>query len=246
MGFLALVLFIHSQNTKEKMINIMNITKFKSLILLTAGLFMTFSVAAQTKEQTKITDATAVLTAFSEMKETIPSELLQVTQGIIIVPKLINAGFVVGGKRGKGIAMVKKSDGSWSNPVFVTITGGSVGAQIGVQSVDLVLIFKSSKSLTDIKNSSFTLGGDLSVAAGPVGRSSTASTDYKLEAEVYSYSRSKGLFAGITLNGASLAIDAPSNTKFYGKAMTGNAIFTAPVNDSADVKELKTKLNAMK
>jgi len=224
----------------------MNITKFKSLMLLTAGLFMTFSVAAQTKEQTKITDATAVLTAFSEMKETIPSELLQVTQGIIIVPKLINAGFVVGGKRGKGIAMVKKSDGSWSNPVFVTITGGSVGAQIGVQSVDLVLIFKSSKSLTDIKNSSFTLGGDLSVAAGPVGRSSTASTDYKLEAEVYSYSRSKGLFAGITLNGASLAIDAPSNTKFYGKAMTGNAIFTAPVNDSADVKELKTKLNAMK
>lgn len=224
----------------------MNFTKFKVAMLFTAGLFMTMPAFAQTKEETKVKDATAVLVAFSEMKETIPSELLQVTQGIIIVPKLINAGFVVGGKRGKGIAMVKKSDGSWSNPVFVTITGGSVGAQIGVQSVDLVLVFKSSKSLTEIKNSSFTLGGDLSVAAGPVGRSSTASTDYKLEAEVYSYSRSKGLFAGITLNGASLAIDAPSNTKFYGKAMTANAIFTAPVRDSAEVKELKSTLNAMK
>ena len=224
----------------------MNFQKLKVAIVLSAGLFMTLPVVAQTKEESKIKDATTVLADFSNMKETIPSELLQVTQGIIIVPKMINAGFVVGGKRGKGIAMVKKSDGSWSNPVFVTITGGSVGAQIGVQSVDLVLIFKNAKSLTDIKNSSFTLGGDLSVAAGPVGRSSTASTDYKLEAEVYSYSRSKGLFAGITLNGASLAIDAASNTKFYGKAMTGNAIFTAPVNDSADVKELKAKLNAMK
>jgi lipid-binding SYLF domain-containing protein len=229
-----------------KKIKIMNFTKLKVAMLFTAAVFIAKPVAAQTKEQTKITDATAVLTAFSDMKETIPSELLQVTQGIIIVPKLINAGFVVGAKRGKGIAMVKKSDGSWSNPVFVTITGGSVGAQIGVQSVDLVLIFKSSKSLTEIKNSSFTLGGDLSVAAGPVGRSSTASTDYKLEAEVYSYSRSKGLFAGITLNGASLAIDAPANKSFYGKAMSGNAIFTAPVNDSADVKVLKAKLNAMK
>jgi len=224
----------------------MNFQKLKVAMVLSAGLFMTLPVVAQTKEESKIKDATTVLADFSNMKETIPSELLQVTQGIIIVPKMINAGFVVGGKRGKGIAMVKKSDGSWSNPVFVTITGGSVGAQIGVQSVDLVLIFKNAKSLTDIKNSSFTLGGDLSVAAGPVGRSSTASTDYKLEAEVYSYSRSKGLFAGITLNGASLAIDAASNTKFYGKAITGNAIFTSPVNDSADVKELKAKLNAMK
>jgi len=224
----------------------MNFQKLKVAMVLSAGLFMTLPVVAQTKEESKIKDATTVLADFSNMKETIPSELLQVTQGIIIVPKMINAGFVVGGKRGKGIAMVKKSDGSWSNPVFVTITGGSVGAQIGVQSVDLVLIFKNAKSLTDIKNSSFTLGGDLSVAAGPVGRSSTASTDYKLEAEVYSYSRSKGLFAGITLNGASLAIDAASNTKFYGKAITGTAIFTSPVNDSADVKELKAKLNAMK
>lgn len=224
----------------------MKFSKFSGALILCAGLFMSVTVNAQEKEQKKIEAATVVLSDFSEMKESIPSELLAVTQGIIIVPKLINAGFVVGGKRGKGVAMVKKADGTWSNPVFVTITGGSIGAQIGVQSVDLVLVFRHSKSLTDIKKSSFTLGGDLSVAAGPVGRSSTASTDYKLEAEVYSYSRSKGLFAGISLNGASLAVDAAANTSFYGKAMTANAIFSAPVSDSAAVKELKTTLTNMK
>lgn len=224
----------------------MKLLKFTSALVLCAGFFMVTPASAQEKEQKKIESATTVLSDFSAMKESIPSELLAVTQGIIIVPKLINAGFVVGGKRGKGLAMVKNADGSWSNPVFVTITGGSVGAQIGVQSVDLVLIFKHSKSLTEIKKSSFTLGGDLSVAAGPVGRNSTASTDYKLEAEVYSYSRSKGLFAGISLNGASLAIDAVSNTNFYGKPMTATAIFAAPVTDAKEVVELKATLKGMK
>lgn len=223
----------------------MKITQLTGALLLSAGLFFGSSAGAQEKEQQKIEAATTVLSDFNKMKESIPSELLAVTQGIIIVPKLINAGFVVGGKRGKGIAMVKKADGSWSNPVFVTMTGGSVGAQIGVQSVDLVLIFKHSSSLTDIKKSSFTLGGDLSVAAGPVGRSSTASTDYKLDAEVYSYSRSKGLFAGITLNGASLNIDAASNTSFYGKPATAHTIFNTAASSSAQVKELKSTLSGM-
>lgn len=224
----------------------MNFVKVKTALVLCIGLFLSASVSAQDKEQKKIEAATTVLSDFSKMKETIPSELLAVTQGIIVVPKLINAGFVVGGKRGKGLAMVKKADGTWSNPVFVTITGGSVGAQIGVQAVDLILIFKSSKSLVDIKKSSFTLGGDLSVAAGPVGRSSTASTDYKLEAEVYSYSRSKGLFAGITLNGASLAIDSQANTNFYGEDLSANTIFNASANSSAPVKELKSTLTGMR
>lgn len=224
----------------------MSILKVGTAVLLCAGILFSGSLNAQEKEQKKVEAATTVLSDFGKMKESIPSELLAVTQGIIVVPKLINAGFVVGGKRGKGVAMVKKADGTWSNPVFVTITGGSVGAQIGVQAVDLVLVFKSSKSLTEINKSSFTLGGDLSVAAGPVGRSSTANTDYKLEAEVYSYSRSKGLFAGITLNGASLAVDATANTNFYGEAKTANEIFKAPASASAEVKELKSTLVGMK
>jgi lipid-binding SYLF domain-containing protein len=223
----------------------MKFLKFTGSMLLAAGLFLSVPASAQDKEHKKIQDAATVVADFSEMKESIPSELLAVTQGIIIVPKMINAGLVIGAKRGKGIAMVKKADGSWSNPVFITLTGGSIGAQIGVQSVDLVLIFRHSKSLTSIKNSSFTLGGDLSVAAGPVGRSSSASTDYKLEAEVYSYSRSKGLFAGITLNGASLAVDAPANTSYYGKASTASTIFGSAVHDAPEIKDLKAKLSAM-
>lgn len=224
----------------------MKITNLKGVLLLCAGLFLGASAFAQDKEQKKIESATTVLTDFAKMKESIPSELLAVTQGIIIIPKMINAGLVVGAKRGKGIAMVKNADGSWSNPAFVTMTGGSVGAQIGVQSVDLVLIFRHSKSLTEINKSSFTLGGDVSVAAGPVGRSSTANTDYKLEAEVYSYSRSKGLFAGISLNGASLDIDAAANKSFYGKATTSSAIFKSPASTSAEVTTLKSTLSAMK
>ncbi|KIO78114.1 hypothetical protein TH53_05670 [Pedobacter lusitanus] len=223
----------------------MKLPKFRIALLLCAGLFLNISVNAQEKEEKKVEAATTVLTDFSKMKESIPSDLLAVTEGIIVVPKLINAGFVIGAKRGKGVAMVKRADGTWSNPVFVTITGGSIGAQIGVQAVDLVLVFKHSSSLTDIKKSSFTLGGDLSVAAGPVGRNTTANTDYKLEAEVYSYSRSKGLFAGISLNGASLAIDAQANTNFYGKAATAHKIFNAPDNSAATIKELKSTLTDM-
>jgi lipid-binding SYLF domain-containing protein len=224
----------------------MKITNLKRVLLLSAGLFIGVSAYSQDKEQQKIEAATTVLSDFSKMKESIPSELLAVTEGIIIVPKLINAGLVVGAKRGKGIAMVKRADGTWSNPAFVTMTGGSVGAQIGVQSVDLVLIFRHSKSLTEINKSSFTLGGDLSVAAGPVGRSSTANTDYKLEAEVYSYSRSKGLFAGITLNGASLDIDAAANKNFYGKATTSSAIFKETASTNSAVKTLKATLSGMR
>lgn len=201
---------------------------------------------AQDKEDDKIKAATTVLNDFSQMKENIPAQLLAVSQGIIIVPKMINAGLMVGAKHGKGIAMVKGTDGKWSDPIFVTITGGSVGAQIGVQATDLILVFKNSKTLTEIGKGSFTLGGDLSVAAGPVGRSSSAQTDYKLEAEVYSYSRSKGLFAGITLNGAVLSVDGKANNEFYDDSSDANTILTSSHTDSNLVADLKNKLENFK
>lgn len=198
------------------------------------------------KQEEKIEKSIQVLKDFSDMKENIPQELLKVTEGIIVVPKLINAGFVLAGKRGKGIAMVKLEDGTWSNPVFVTITGGSVGFQIGVQAVDLVLIFKNRETLQDIGKGSFTLGGDISVTAGPVGRSSSASTDYKLEAEVYSYSRSKGLFAGISLGGSAIAVDAKANAAYYGNDDDAETIFSDTDADASDaVKELKDTLKGM-
>ena len=215
-----------------------------------AALFVSVSVVtpafAQEKEEDKIKASISVLNDFSQMKENIPAQLLSLSQGIIIVPKMINAGLMIGGKHGKGIAMIRTKNGEWSDPIFVAITGGSVGAQIGVQATDLILVFKSSKTLKEIGKGSFTLGGDLSVAAGPVGRSSSAQTDYKLEAEVYSYSRSKGLFAGITLNGAALSVDAKANNEFYDNSSDANTILTSSHSNSDLVSDLKGKLENFK
>ncbi|MGX5688071.1 lipid-binding SYLF domain-containing protein [Arcticibacter tournemirensis] len=212
--------------------------------LFSAGILLSVPAGAQQKELKKIEASTTVLKDFGAMKESIPSQLLEITEGIIIIPKMINAGLVVGGKRGKGIAMVKGTGGVWSDPVFITLTGGSFGFQAGVQAVDLVLIFKHKESLMNITKSSFTLGGDISVAAGPLGRNSTASTDYKLEAEVYSYSRSKGLFAGISLNGAALEIDDKAAADFYGEEVSSTTLFKgASKTKSGEVSALKSTLS---
>ncbi len=216
-----------------------------SLLIICMCAFFT-PAKSQEKQEDKVQAATQVLVDFSKMKESIPSELLKVTEGIIIVPKLINGGFVLAGKRGKGLAMVKLENGTWSNPVFVTLTGGGVGLQAGLQAIDLVLVFKNSETLEKIGKGSFTIGGDISVAAGPVGRSSTASTDYKLEAEVYSYSRSKGLFAGISLNGLAIDIDEKGNKAFYGNDADAKTLFSnAEANNSENVTKLKSELKSM-
>lgn len=218
----------------------MKILKFSLLAICFSFLFL--QVKSQLKETEKIKAANKVLVEFSKMKEKIPQKLFSVTEGIIIVPKLLNAGFVIAGKRGKGIAMVKNADGTWSDPVFVTITGGSIGFQVGVQSIDLVLIFKSGETLQKIGTGSFTLGGDASVTAGPVGRNSSVSTDYKMDAEIYSYSKSKGLFAGISISGSALDIDEKSNNSFYGEDMEAQTIFAGNKNSSAATVAIKQTL----
>jgi lipid-binding SYLF domain-containing protein len=224
----------------------MKTLKFLTLPLLLSAFFILASAKpVDDKGTEKIQNATKVLTDFSKMKESIPHELLEEYEGVVIIPKLINAGLGIGGKRGQGVALVKLANGKWSDPVFVTLTGGSIGFQIGVQSVDMVLVFRHKGVLTKVKNGDFTIGGDISAAAGPVGRSSTASTDYKLEAEVYSYSRSKGLFAGISVNGSNLAINKSANKNFYGPDVTSEQIFDASKNTSAAVVELKAKLNSL-
>lgn len=217
----------------------------KSWILAIVTLLVFQTGYTQDKQVQKIQEAQAVLNDFMEMKEDIPAELLHITQGIILVPKLINAGFVVGGKRGKGIAMVKTEDGSWSDPSFVTLTAGSVGFQAGIQSIDLVLIFRDKKTLMDIGKGSFTLGGDVAVAAGPVGRSGSAATDYKMEAEVYSYSKSKGLFAGISISGSAIEIDAKANEAYYGRPVTANELFSQKTTKKAGVREIRESLEEL-
>lgn len=202
--------------------------------------FCTLSLVAQDKQDDKLQKAAVVLKEFAAMKETIPQQLMEKAEGLVIVPELIKAGLGIGGQRGKGVAMVKNTDGSWSDPVFVTLTGGSFGFQAGVQSIDLVMVFTKGSILTSLAKGEFTLGGDVSVAAGPVGRSSSASTDTQFEAEVYSYSRSKGLFAGLTINGSKLAADDTANKAFYKSDVTPSSIFSKDTSsDNADVISLK-------
>ncbi|GAA3967034.1 lipid-binding SYLF domain-containing protein [Mucilaginibacter dorajii] len=224
----------------------MKTLKFLTFPLLLSLFFVLISAKPDEKETVRIQNSANVLKDFAEMKESIPSELIKKYEGIVIIPKLLNGGLLIGGKRGKGVAMVKLGDGKWSDPVFVTLTGGSVGFQIGVQSVDLVLVFRHKSVLTDIKKGSFTIGGDISAAAGPVNRNKSAVSDAKLEAEIYSYSRSRGLFAGISLNGSGLNIDNNADSNFYGNDDSSQDIFAASKNTSEEVTALKESLKNFK
>ncbi|HTI61088.1 lipid-binding SYLF domain-containing protein [Mucilaginibacter sp.] len=223
----------------------MKTIKFLGIPLMLSLFLLITSATTGDKETERIHAAANVLKDFSTMKEKIPHDLIAQYEGIVIIPKLINAGFGIGGKRGKGVAIVKLADGSWSNPVFITLTGGSIGPQIGVQSVDLVMVFKHKGVLTKVEDGDFTIGGDASAAAGPVGRTTSANTDYKLEAEIYSYSRSRGLFAGVSINGSSLNIDKDAIKDYYGDGVTANDVFAEGTSNTDAVKLLKTTLASL-
>ncbi len=161
----------------------------------------------------------------------IPRDLLQSAHAIAVIPDVIKAGFVVGGRRGEGVVSVKSPDGTWSNPSFANMTGGSVGFQAGVSSTDVVLVFRTQRGVDSIVHGKFTIGADASAAAGPVGRTAQASTDAQLKAEIYSYSRSRGLFAGVALDGSVLSIDNKANQAVYGDGVTPRRIFEGGVSD---------------
>ncbi len=178
------------------------------------------------KEDERATNAVRVLDEIRRMPEdSIPDKLLDEAKAIVVVPDSLKAGLVVGGRRGHGLMSVKNPDGTWSQPVFVKLTGGSIGFQAGVQSSDIVLVFRNDRNLDNIVNGKFTLGADAGVAAGPVGRNAVAATDGQLKAEIWSWSRARGLFAGVALDGAVLQIDDDANTAVYGSAGTPRAIF---------------------
>jgi len=175
----------------------------------------------------------------------VPSALLSDAYGIAIIPGVLKVGFVLGGKYGTGILMVHEKGGGWSDPAFISLYSGSVGWQIGAEATDLILIFKSKRSVEGIKKGKFTIGADASVAAGPVGRSAAAATDIQLKAEIFSYSRSRGIFAGISLEGAALQIDEDANASFYGKKdVLADDIFNGRVSTSSEsIRKLKNTLS---
>lgn len=186
-------------------------------VLLFSCTIATASVAGE-RQDARLLTSTQVLSELMRMPEqNIPTWLLERAYAVAVVPAVIKVGLGIGGRRGKGVLAIRKDNGSWSNPIFVNLTGGSFGFQVGVQSSDIVLVFTSKQSIEGIVGGKVTLGADASVAAGPIGRQSSAATDIGLTAQVYSYSRASGLFAGVALDGSALTIDARSNESFYGK-----------------------------
>jgi lipid-binding SYLF domain-containing protein len=201
------------------------------------ALIITSTASAATREEERVADATDVLDQLLRIPEkTIPPTLLARAYAVAVVPNVRKAAFGLGVRRGKGILVVRQDDNSWSNPAFVALTGGSIGWQIGAQSTDIILVFKTRKSVDSIANGKLTLGADASVAAGPVGRYTSIATDIVFEAEVFSYSRSRGLFAGLAIEGAGVTMDRKANAAFYASAsMTPEKIFVSSPNIAPDV-----------
>lgn len=192
-----------------------------SLALLSPGV-----ARAQSDEAERIQEAVGVLNemVLSDDGE-IPESVREHVEAVAVFPSTIKAGFIVGGHRGRGIiSAVDPATGTWSMPAFLTLTGGSFGFQIGGQSVDVVLLIMNRRGLERFLSNQFTIGADASVAAGPVGRDAQASTDIQLRAEILGYSRSRGLFAGMSLEGTSIHQDRDANERFYGYPYRSQAL----------------------
>ena len=205
------------------------------------------SATAQAEVQTVVAARQTLDQFFSIQIEAIPPSMLQSAAGVAIFPNMVKGGFILGVNYGKGVLHVRKQDQSWSPPVMVTMGGGSIGFQAGVQSADIVLVFKTPQSLTNILGGQkVTLGADASVAVGPVGRQANAATDARLGAEIYSYARSRGLFLGVSLGGADLSVDHNADGVLYGRygvspadVFNSNGITVRP-----EVQQLVADLNA--
>jgi lipid-binding SYLF domain-containing protein len=189
-----------------------------------AALFINSSnVRAQRVSENKLLDASEVIQAFTANEaDSIPLDLLQRAHGIAIIPGVFRGGFILGGRRGRGVLVVRSENNEWSNPAFITLTGGSIGWQVGAESADMVLIFANDRSIVNIRSGKFTLGGDASAVAGPLGKQATMALTFR--AEVYGYMRSRGLYAGAAFQGVRLDIDEESATRFYAQDDSAKAL----------------------
>jgi lipid-binding SYLF domain-containing protein len=204
--------------------------------------------AGAERELQTVVSARETLDEFSTLAiESIPPAMLGKAEGVAIFPDMIKGGFILGVNFGRGVLLVRRPDRSWSPPVMVTMGGGSLGFQAGVQSADIVLVFATQKSLQGILNGQkVTLGADASIALGPIGRQANAGTDARLGAEIYSYARSRGLFLGVSVNGADLSVDNNANAMLYGRfGVTTADVFAARgLAYHPEVKQLIDDLNA--
>jgi lipid-binding SYLF domain-containing protein len=207
---------------------------------------MCWAGSAREDATERLENATNVLHEIMAMPDKgVPEEVLEHAKCIAVVPHLVKAGFIFGGKGGKGIATCRTANG-WSAPAFITISGGSWGLQIGVEAVDLVMIIQNEKGMQKLLSSNFQIGADASAAAGPVGRHAQAGTDWKLDTEILTYSRAKGAFAGITLEGASIRQDSDSRRAIYGHNVTTRSLLLGKVPPPAAAHPFLAELRRAK
>lgn len=176
----------------------------------------------------------------------IPDEVLKGAKCIAVVPNLLKGGFIIAGKHGRGVATCRLPHGNWSAPAFFVISGGSWGAQIGVESIDLVMVIMNDEGMRHLMSDKFQIGGSAAAAAGPVGREAAAGTSWKADTEILTYSRAKGLFAGIDLGGSVVERDKDSTIALYGKDVSTRAILDGEVRPPAEAREFVAEVRHIK
>lgn len=223
------------------------ITRISSLAIATLCLLMPLAskAADNDAEVQRIKDSGDVLKALLNGPNGIPLNLLNKSECVIVLPSVKKAGFIVGGQYGRGLMTCRSGenfDGNWSAPIMMQSSGGSFGLQIGGEATDFVVLVMNDKGAKAVIHGKAKLGGDASVAAGPVGRDAEASTNATMSAEMLSYSRSHGVFGGVSLSGTSLGPDSGANEKIYGKKISGQEIFSGSVQTPAEASDLLSTL----
>ncbi|HLH08727.1 MAG TPA: lipid-binding SYLF domain-containing protein [Terriglobales bacterium] len=212
-----------------KISRIIYLPAFASLLVLAAS---TFAWAAQTKTdvEERLQDAAKTLHEIEAAPDKgIPDDIFKGAKCVAVVPSMIKGGFILGGRHGRGVATCKLPNGSWSAPAFFTISGGSWGAQIGVEDVQLVMMIMNEEGMRHLLSDKFQIGGSASASAGPIGRQASAATGWKLNSDILTYSRAHGLFAGVDLGGSEIERDGDSTKAMYGTDYTSTQILDGKV-----------------
>ena len=222
-------------------------TRFFAALILVLCLTAAAETAFAAAQHERIIQLSTELIKKMEAQDDVDTMAQTVKSGIAVAvfPRLIKAGLGIGGMSGEGVVLVKNSKGGWNGPSFASLVGGSIGFQIGVSEIGLVLVITNEAGLQAFTGGKgFKLGGDVSVAAGPVGRDAGAATDSRADASIYSYSMSKGLFAGVALSGSTINVNGDANKAYWGKATEAKAALGSPAN-SAKIKPLASELDKL-
>ncbi|WP_458701361.1 lipid-binding SYLF domain-containing protein [Sulfurospirillum sp. 1307] len=218
----------------------------KKIFLALVLLICVFSSVQANSSEEMLLDSVNTMKKLVNTKNGVPKSVLKQAKAILIIPSLDKVGFFIGGKYGKGVVCIKKSDGSWSYPFFVEVVGGSLGLQFGYEHISAMMIFRTQNSVNELMNKKFTLGAGASVSAGPLGSNYERNTEVNMSAEIFVYSKANGLFAGVSLEGAVISILEEKNRALYGQNLNVNQIVSGSNLSSVySVKEFLRTVNSL-